>query len=453
MSQIPKRAAVILAAGKSTRMKSSVSKVLHHIGGRSLLAWVADLARSAGVDKIICVVGEQNADVRGEAEKLGLEIAVQEPQRGTADAVLAAKQALSGFEGNVIVLCADAPLIKKQTVLEAFGKLEKGADAVAIGFVPEHPGAYGRLIVQNKKLIKIVEAKEASAEELAVDLCNSGMLAAECGHLFDALSRVDDNNSKGEFYLTDVVEITNAMGKTCVEGMASADEVLGVNSRSDLALAEQAFQENMRASMLESGVTLRDPSSVYFAWDTKIKADADIGANVVFGVGVAVETGAVIHPFCHIEGAHVGANTQIGPFARLRPGANMGEGSKAGNFVEVKKSNIGKNSKINHLSYIGDAEIAENVNVGAGTITCNYDGYNKHKTIIGEGAFIGTHSSLIAPVTIGAGAYLGTGGVITKDVPADALALGRAQQVNKEDWAKRYRAAQEKKKNRKKDKS
>ena len=204
----------------------------------------------------------------------------------------------------------------------------------------------------------------------------------------------------------------------------------------------------MRKKMLENGVTLRDPDSVYFSWDTQIAADAEIGAIVVFGIGVTVEAGAVIHPFCHIEGAHIGKNTQIGPFARLRPGANMGEGSKAGNFVEVKKSNIGKGSKINHLSYIGDAEIAAGVNIGAGTITCNYDGYNKHKTVIGEGAFIGTHTSLIAPITIGAGAYLGTGGVITKDVPKDALSLGRAQQVNKEGWAKRYRAAQEKRKNR-----
>ncbi len=446
MSHTPKRAAVILAAGKSTRMKSSRSKVLHHIGGRSLLAWVVDLARSSGIDKIICVVGEQNTDVRIAAETLGMDIAVQEPQLGTADAVLAAKQALDGFDGHVIVLCADAPLIQKQTVLGAFEKLENGADAVAIGFVPDEAGAYGRLILKNNKLTKIVEAKEASPDELAVDLCNSGMLAASCTHLFKALSKVTNDNSKSEFYLTDVVEITSNMGKICVEGRASADEVLGVNSRADLALAEQAFQSRMRIQMLENGVTLRDPKSVYFSWDTQIEADADIGANVVFGVGVTVETGAVIHPFCHLEGAHIGRDSQIGPFARLRPGANMGEGSKAGNFVEVKKSNIGKGSKINHLSYIGDAEIAAGVNIGAGTITCNYDGYNKHKTVIGAGAFIGTHSSLIAPVTIGAGAYLGTGGVITKDVPRDALALGRAQQVNKEGWAKRYREAQEKRK-------
>ena len=259
MSHTQKRAAVILAAGKSTRMKSSRSKVLHQIGGRSLLAWVEDLARSSGVDKIICVVGEQNADVRIAAEKLGMDIAVQEPQLGTADAVLSAKQALDGFNGNVIVLCADAPLIQKQTILSAFETLENGADAVAVGFVPDDPGAYGRLIIEGDKLVKIVEAKEASPDELAVDLCNSGMLAADCGHLFEALAKVTNDNSKGEFYLTDVVEITNNMGKACVEGRASADEVLGVNSRADLALAEQAFQSAMRAQMLENGVTLRDP--------------------------------------------------------------------------------------------------------------------------------------------------------------------------------------------------
>ncbi|PHR92144.1 MAG: bifunctional N-acetylglucosamine-1-phosphate uridyltransferase/glucosamine-1-phosphate acetyltransferase [Robiginitomaculum sp.] len=448
-----KRAAVILAAGKSTRMKSSRSKVLHHVGGRSMLAWVADLARSVGAEKIIAVVGEMNADVRAEAEQLGLEIAVQEPQLGTADAVLAAKDALSGFEGNVIVLCADAPLIREETVAASFKALEAGADVVAVGFVPDDPGSYGRLIVENGELLKIVEAKEASPAELAVDFCNSGMLAAQCTHMFNALAKVTNNNSKGEYYLTDVIEITRGLGKKAVAVQASADEVLGVNSRTDLALAEQAFQQRMRALMMDNGVTLRDPESIYFAWDTYIEPDADIGANVVFGVGVHVETGAVIHPFCHIEGAHVGPNTQIGPFARLRPGANLAEGSKAGNFVEIKQSDIGKGSKISHLSYIGDSKIGENVNVGAGTITCNYDGYRKHQTIIGDGAFIGTHSSIIAPVTIGAGAYLATGGVITKDVPEDALALGRAPQTNKEGWAKRYRTAQEKRQKEKRQKN
>lgn len=445
-----KRAAVILAAGKSTRMKSARSKVLHHVGGRSMLAWVADLARSVGVDKIIAVVGEMNADVRAEAEKLGLEIAVQEPQLGTADAVLAAKPNLAGFDGNVIVLCADAPLIRTQTVAATFQALETGADVVAVGFEPEDAASYGRLIVENGQLIKIVEAKEASPAELAVKLSNSGMLAADCTHMFKALAEVNNNNAKGEYYLTDLIEITRSFGKKAVVTMASADEVLGVNSRADLAMAETAFQNRMRTQMLDGGVTLRDPKSTYFSWDTQIAQDADIGANVVFGVGVTVETDAVIHPFCHFEGAHIGANTQIGPFARLRPGADMAAGSKAGNFVEIKKAKIGKGSKINHLSYIGDAEIGAGVNIGAGTITCNYDGFRKYKTVIGDGAFIGTQSALIAPITIGAGAYLGTGGVIATDVPADALAIARAKQVNKEGWAKRYRAAQMKRNEKKK---
>ncbi|PHR60391.1 MAG: bifunctional N-acetylglucosamine-1-phosphate uridyltransferase/glucosamine-1-phosphate acetyltransferase [Robiginitomaculum sp.] len=447
------RAAIILAAGKSTRMKSAHSKVLHSVGGRSLLEWVTALARSVGVEKIICVVGGDNEDVQRKATELGLEIAIQEPQRGTADAVGAAKNALKDFDGNVIVLCADAPLIRKDTVEATFNALENGADVVAVGFVPEDAGSYGRLVVKNGQLLKIVEAKEASEEELAIPLCNSGMLAANTTHLFAALADVGCDNVKGEYYLTDLIEITSKSGKNVVSIEASADEVLGINSRVDLAIAERAFQEKMRQDMLENGVTLRDPQTTFFSWDTQIEADADIGANVVFGVGVRVETGAVIHPFCHIEGAHVGPNTQIGPFARLRLGANLAEGAKAGNFVEIKKANIGKGSKINHLSYIGDAEIASGVNVGAGTITCNYDGYRKHKTTIGEGAFIGTHTSLIAPVTIGAGAYLATGGVITKDVPADALALGRAPQTHKEGWAKRYREAQEKLKAKREDKT
>lgn len=446
MSTPVKRAAIILAAGKSTRMKSSRSKVLHSVGGRTLLDWVCDLARSVGVDKTVCVVGAHNTDVRAHAEKLGLEICVQEPQQGTADAVLAAKQAMAGFDGHVIVLCADAPLITRQTVLDSFKALEDGADAVAVGFKPEEGASYGRLIVENDTLTRIVEAKEASPAELLINYCNAGVVAADCGHLFAALDLVDDNNAKKEFYLTDVFEITGKMGKKSVAVEASCDEVLGINSRADLALAEAAFQNRMRRDMMNKGVTLRDPQSIIFAWDTDLEPDVEVGANVVFGPNVSVKSGTVIHPFSHIEGANIGGNAQIGPFARLRPGTQMADETKIGNFVETKKTSIGKGSKINHLSYIGDATIGEDVNIGAGTITCNYDGYNKHQTTIEDGAFIGTHSSLIAPVTIGAGAYLGTGGVITKNVPADALALARAPQVHKEGWGKRYRTAQAAKK-------
>jgi len=446
MSNISKRAAVILAAGKSTRMKSAKSKVLHEVGGMTLLEWVTRQARSINAEKIIAVVNEQNDDVRREAERLGLEIAVQETLDGTASAVLASKENLKNFDGQVIVLCGDAPLLQQNTLENVFDRLDKVDGVVVLGFEPENPGNYGRLIVKDGALEKIVEAREASPEQLDVRLCNSGLLAARRDTLFEALAKVDNENAKGEYYLTDVVEIALSMGKNCTTFAAPANEVIGVDSRELLARAEQAFQTRMRTQMMDAGVTLRDPDTTYFSWDTEIEAEAEIGANVVFGPGSSVSTGAVIHPFCHIEGANIGKDAQIGPFARLRPGAHMGEKSKAGNFVEVKKSFIGKGSKINHLSYIGDAEIGEGVNVGAGTITCNYDGYSKHKTIIGDGAFIGTNSSLVAPLSIGAGAYLGSGAVITKNVPDDALALSRTKQVNKEGWAKRYRAAQEKRK-------
>ena len=336
--------------------------------------------------------------------------------------------------------------MKKETLAEVFDAREKTADIVVVGFEPTVEHAYGRLIVENGQLVKIVEAKEANAEELAVNLCNSGVMAASCADMFAALENVTNDNAKGEYYLTDVVEIMRSQGKTAVAILAGEDEVLGVDSKIDLAKAEKIFQSTTRKAMLENGVILREPESVIFSFDTQIEADADIGANVVFGPGASISEGAVIHPFCHIEGATVATGAQIGPFARLRPGAQMLENSKAGNFVEVKKAVVGKGSKINHLSYIGDAEIGEGSNIGAGTITCNYDGFNKNKTTIGDGVFVGTHSSLIAPVTIGSGAYLATGGVITKDVPEDALAVGRARQENKEGWAKRFRAAMMKRK-------
>ena len=406
MTQHPSRAAIILAAGKSTRMKSHTSKVLHKVGGKPMLEWVTDLARSVGADPIICVVGDGNADVRAHAEKLGLQIAVQEPQLGTAHAVLAAKNALADFSGDVAVLYADTPLIETPTLGDVFAGLDTGGDVCVLGFETPEPAAYGRLIMDGDELTAIVEAKEATPAQLAVQFCNSGVMAASAADMFSALDRVDNKNAKGEYYLTDIVEILRGDGKKAVAVRALADDVLGVNSRLDLAEGERAFQTRMRRRMMEKGVTLRDPASIYFSHDTEIEADADIGANVVFGPGVTIASDAVIHPFCHLEGTKIGRAAQIGPFARLRPGTQMGEGSKAGNFVETKKAVIGKGSKINHLSYIGDAQVGENVNIGAGTITCNYDGYFKHITKIEDGAFIGTNSSLVAPVTIGAGAFL-----------------------------------------------
>ena len=438
-----RRAAIILAAGKSTRMKSSRSKVLHPVGGRPMIDWVTALARGAGVEKIVCVVGEGNADVRAAAEAQGLEIAIQEPQQGTGHAVQCAKAALAGFEGQVVVLYADTPLISNETLSRVFDAFDTHAMSV-LGFEPEDPAAYGRLVTTGFELEAIVEAKECSPEQLKIGLCNSGVVAASAADLFSACDRVTNDNIKGEYYLTDIVEILRGDGKTATVVHASETEVLGVNDRTDLAQAEAAFQNWMREAAMKAGVSLKHPETVFFSYDTVLENDVTVEANVVFAPGVTVRRGATIHAFSHLEGADVGEGANIGPFARLRPGTKLSENTKVGNFVETKKAIVGKGSKINHLSYVGDAELGEGVNVGAGTITCNYDGYNKHKTTIGDGAFVGSNSSLVAPVTIGEGAFLGSGGVVTQDVPKDALALARSKQVTKEGWGARFRAVQEK---------
>ncbi len=449
MNTATKRAAIILAAGKSTRMKSARSKVLHPVGGRPMLNWVTSLARDAGIERIVCVVGEDNVDVQAAARDLGLDIAIQEPQMGTGHAVQCAKEALRDFDGHVVVLYADTPLISVPTLEGVFKAFETHSLAV-LGFEPEDPAAYGRLVVDGNDLHAIVEAKEASPEQLKIGICNSGVLAASAADLFGACDRVTNDNAKGEYYLTDIVEILRGEKKAATVVHAPETEVLGVNDRTDLARAEAAFQTVMRENAMRSGVSLKHPETVFFAYDTMIEPDVSIDANVVFGPGVTVHSGATIHSFCHIEGTDIGENAQIGPFARLRPGTHLAENTKVGNFVETKKAIVGKGSKINHLSYVGDAELGEGVNVGAGTITCNYDGYNKHKTIIGDGAFVGSNSSLVAPVTIGAGAFLGSGGVVTENVPDDALALARSKQVNKDGWGARFRAVQEKLKQKKK---
>ncbi len=437
------RAAIILAAGKSTRMKSSRSKVLHPIGGRPMIEWVTSLARGAGIERIVCVVGEGNADVRAAAKGLGLDIAVQEPQKGTGHAVQCAKAALDGFDGQVVVLYADTPLITGETLNRVFDAFDTHALAV-LGFEADDPAAYGRLITDGADLHAIVEAKECTAEQLRISLCNSGVVAASAADLFSACDRVKNENKKGEYYLTDIVEILRGDGKGATVVHASEAEVLGVNDRRDLASAESAFQNVMREAAMISGVSLKHPDTVFFAYDTVLEPDVTVHANVVFGPGVTVKRGATVHAFSHLEGAIVGEGANVGPYARLRSGTVLAENAKVGNFVETKKAIVGKGSKINHLSYVGDAELGDDVNVGAGTITCNYDGYNKHKTTIGDGVFVGSNSSLVAPLTIGAGAFLGSGGVVTKDVPVDALALSRADQINKLGWGARFRAVQEK---------
>lgn len=427
-------------------MKSAKSKVLHDLAGRRLIEWVRACAVDAGCERIICVVGEANADVRDAAKALSMEIAVQEPQMGTGHAVDCARNAIGAdYDGDIAVLFADTPLITMQTLHTVFDALAS-SDVAVLGFEAKEPGSYGRLIERDGRLEKIVEAKEASVEELAVTLCNSGVLAAQSGRLFSALKHITNKNAKGEYYLTDVIEIMRKDGGRAIAVRGDEGEMLGVNSRVDLAAAHTSFQANMRRIALEDGVTMRDPETVYFSYDTIIERDAVIGENVVFGPGVTVKSGATIHPFCHIEGAVVGEGASVGPFARLRPGTELGPDTFIGNFVEVKKTKMGRGSKASHLTYLGDAEIGEGSNIGAGTVTCNYDGFFKHKTTIGDGVFIGTHTSLVAPVTIGDGGFTATGAVVTKNVPADALAIARVEQINKLGWAARFRTAMRKRK-------
>ncbi len=407
-----------------------------------MLSWTLDLARTSGADTIAAVWGAHSPAVRDAAEAAGALTALQDPPLGTGHAVLQAKPALSGFSGDVIVLYADTPLIRPETVQAAFEALDAGAGVAVVGFEPADAAGYGRLILaEDGSLERIVEHKDATVAERSVGLCNSGVLAVPADLLFALLEKVGNDNAKGEYYLTDVVGLAREAGRSAVVVRAAQDEVLGVNSRSDLAAAEAAFQARKRSEAMAAGVTLIAPETVFFSHDTQIDPDVVVEPNVVFASAVSVKTGAVIRAFSHLEGAEVGEGAQVGPYARLRPGTVLGAGARIGNFVETKKAEIGAGAKVNHLSYVGDARIGAQANIGAGTITCNYDGFDKHLTVIGEGAFIGSNTALVAPVTVGAGAYTGSGGVITADVPADALAIARAKQDIRPGWAARYRAA------------
>lgn len=446
MSQRP-RAAVILAAGHGSRMKSELAKPLHQVGGRSMLDWSLALAEAAGADRKVVVWGAHAPVIAERAEAAGAKAALQDPPKGTGDAVKAAAAALADFQGDVIVLYADTPLIRPETVASVFAALEAGAAVSVLGFEPSEPGAYGRLIeTPQGDLDAIIEAKDATPEQLEVRLCNSGVLAADARLLFELLSEVTNDNAKGEYYLTDVVALARQRDLSAKAVRASADEVLGVNSRVDLAEAEAAFQARRRREAMVDGVTLTAPDTVHFAYDTVVESDVIIEPNVVFGPGVRVGSGAVIRAFSHLEGADVAGGCEVGPYARLRPGAVLEAKAKVGNFVEVKKARLGEGAKANHLSYIGDGDVGAHANIGAGTIFCNYDGFFKNKTIVGEGAFVGSNSALVAPVTIGAGAMTGSGSVVSKDVPDGALALSRAEQTNKTGWATRFRAAMQAKK-------
>ncbi len=445
------RAAVILAAGHGSRMKSNLAKPLHAVGGRSMLDWSLELADAVGADRKVVVWGAHAPEIRDRAEQAGAATALQDPPQGTGDAVKVAADALSDFEGDVIVLYADTPLIRLETVTAVFDALGEGAAVSVLGFEPEEPGTYGRLIeTPSGELEAIVEAKEATPDQLAVRLCNSGVLAADCRLMFELLCEVTNDNAKGEYYLTDVVELARKRGLAAKAVRGSEDEVLGVNSRVDLAAAEAAFQTRRREEAMVEGVTLVAPETVYFAHDTVIENDVMIEPNVVFGPGAIVRSGALIRAFSHIEGAEIAGGCEVGPYARLRPGAVLEQGAKVGNFVEVKNSRMGEGAKANHLSYIGDGDVGAKANIGAGTIFCNYDGFFKNRTVVGDGAFVGSNASLVAPVTIGAGAMTGSGSVITADVPDGALALTRPEQTIKDGWATRFRATMQTRKDKQK---
>jgi len=433
---------VVLAAGEGTRMRSSRPKVLHVIGGRSLIAHVLGAVSSIDAQPAVVVSPGQEAVVKAvKALAPGAEFYVQCERRGTAHAVLAAKAALARGTADVVVAFADTPLITPRTIARLRGALAGGAGVAVLGFRPADPTGYGRLIVDaGGRLLAIREENEASAAERAIDLCNSGLMALAGNAALAILEQIRDDNAKREFYLTDAVAVAGAMGLAAVALETDEDEVRGVNTQAQLAEADAVLQRRLRAAAHEAGVTMVAPETVYLCSDTKLGRDVTIEPYVVFGPGVTVEDGALIRSFSHLEGAHVGRGARVGPFARLRPGANLEADVHVGNFVEVKEARIEAGAKANHLSYIGNARIGPGTNIGAGTITCNYDGFRKHLTDIGKDAFIGSNSALVAPLKIGDGAYVACGSVITSDVPADALAFGRARQAIKEGFAIRLRA-------------
>ena len=436
-------AAVILAAGMGTRMKSDLHKVLHPIAGRPMLMHLlASVDALAPAAKVV-VVGARREQVEAAVAGTGAAVVTQEPQLGTGHAVMQAEAALAGFDGDVLLMFGDVPLVKTETMRAMLAALaDEDVACAVLGFRPDDAAAYGRIIARPDGVIeKMVEYKDASAAERAVTLCNSGLLAVRSTDLWPLLARVGNDNAAGEYYLPDVVTIATADGRRSVVVETHADEVDGINSRAELAAVEAKWQAAKRLEMMAAGVTLIDPATVWFAHDTRIGRDVMVEPGVFFGPGVTIEDGATIRAFSHLEGARVGAKAEVGPYARLRPGAELGEKSKVGNFVEVKKARLGKGAKANHLTYIGDAEIGAGANVGAGTITCNYDGFFKYKTVIGDGAFIGSNSALVAPVNIGAGAIVAAGSVVTRDVAADALALVRPAQSEKPGWAAKFRAA------------
>ncbi|WP_136634954.1 bifunctional UDP-N-acetylglucosamine diphosphorylase/glucosamine-1-phosphate N-acetyltransferase GlmU [Pseudooceanicola onchidii] len=431
-------ALVILAAGQGTRMNSDLPKVLHPIGGAPMLVHAIRSGATLEPSRIVVVTGHGGEAVGQAALDYApfVDIAVQEEQLGTAHAVLQARAALDGFEGDVIVLYGDTPFIQPET-LEKMQAARATHDVVVLGFEAADPGRYGRLVMDGERLDRIVEFKDATDEERRITLCNSGVVAADAKVLMELLDAVGNDNAAGEFYLTDIIGLAGARGLSAGAVTCDEAETLGVNSRAELAEAERIFQARMRAEALSDGVTLVAPETVFFAYDTVVGRDSVIEPNVVFGPGASVESGTTIRAFSHLEGCHVSRGSVVGPYARLRPGAELAEDVKVGNFVEIKASRVDRGAKINHLTYVGDAEVGEEANIGAGTVTCNYDGVMKHQTRIGARAFIGSSTMLVAPVSVGDDAMTASGSVITSDVEPGALAIGRARQVTKPGLARK----------------
>lgn len=434
---------IILAAGEGKRMASDMPKVLHPVAGLPMLAHVLKTAAEAGGTRRAVVVGNQaervEDHVRGFDETAS--VYVQSERKGTAHATLAAREAIAQSDDDVLVLYGDVPLIRAETLERVRQSLAEGHDIVVLGFRTGDPAGYGRLLIEGGKLVAIREEKDATAEEKEITFCNSGILAISGKHVLSILDHIDNSNAQGEYYLTDAVEVGNSMELSTVALEVEEEETLGVNDRVQLAQVEAIWQRRRREAAMRDGVAMAHPESVVFHHDTVVEADATIEAHVVFATGVTVSAGATIRAFSHLEGAHVGPDAIIGPYARLRPGTKVGASAKIGNFVETKNAELGTGAKINHLSYVGDASVGAKANVGAGTITCNYDGFNKHYTVIGDGAFIGSNTALVAPVKVGTNANTAAGSTVVEDVPDDGLAIARGRQVNKEGRAKELRAS------------
>jgi bifunctional UDP-N-acetylglucosamine pyrophosphorylase/glucosamine-1-phosphate N-acetyltransferase len=437
-------AAIVLAAGQGTRMKSDLHKVLHPIAGQPMLHHLLATVGGLAPSRTVVVVGAGRDQIEASLDGRGVDLAVQAEQLGTGHAVRQAEQALAGFDGDILILYGDVPLVRAETMRSMIERLHAADSPVAVvlAFRPNDAAAYGRIVAEGDGTIaKMVEYKDATPEERAIDLCNSGLMAVRARDLFALLAEVRNENAAGEYYLPDIVMLALASGRRSAVVEAENWEVAGINSRAELAAVEGEWQRRRRNRAMADGATLIAPETVWFAHDTAIGRDVVIEPNVFFGPHVSVADRVVIHAFSHIEGATIGVGAEVGPYARLRPGAVLGEKSKVGNFVEMKKAVLGPGAKANHLTYLGDADVGAGANIGAGTITCNYDGFLKYRTEIGEGAFIGSNSALVAPVKIGAGAIIGAGAVVTRDVAADALCLVRAEQSEKPGWAKRFRQA------------